>query len=1154
MKKKRLLLVFFATLLCCGSLLAQVRRTITGTVTDADGNPIPGASVTEKNSSNGVAANEQGRFTIIVAGNAILEVSAAGFEPSEQKTGSSNEVTIVLKSVERAEDEVVVTALGIKRSPRSLGYATQTVSGSDLTIAQAPSLGPALYGKIAGLNISQAGGGVEGGSSRVVVRGNTKLTTDNRALIVVDGVPINNDPIGSLPNKNSLGLAEGADVASYQDWGTGLNFINPEDIENLTVLKGPAAAALYGSRGANGVILVTRKKGNKRKGLGVDYSFSERFVNVYKDAYNFQNEYGSGFVSSLWTANNDNKFPVVDGKRRQISLDNGYSFKTGDYQTSAYGYFPYDHTNLFYNVFSFPSGLSWGPKFDNKPILWYDGVERPYSAQPDNWRAFYPNGSTSQHNVSLSGGGDVGTVRFSYTRDDNKANVLNSKFNTNTFNIGSSIKISEKLSTEITASYINHNRLNTPSIGSSYQAGVMYAMPRDYNPDVERMNDFMPDGSRRDVTNASKFPAGSPRYPYYSSYVGNAFWNIYKNNSQFVHNQLIGGVRITADLTNWLTLTGQGGIDYAGDETEARIYPTDPGGTVDGKYTVIKTKTQTRDFIGMARFHKENIAEKEINASFTAGGESVYVNNYGITSNTNGNFINPFMFNLQNGASPVSTSDDGGRKAYKINSLLGIFDISYKNYLFLQVTGRNDWASTLRKGNNSFFYPAASVSYVFTDGISAFKESSWLSYGKIGLNYAGTGSGTDPYVTNDLISGTGYNGVVAQTYALSLNDPNIMPQRTKQIELNLNLGFFNNRLNLELSGYSQKSDPQIITTALPISSGVNTIRINNGAVSNKGIEFTLSATPIARQDFSWKLTLNGTRSNTKILRLTEGIDNLTLGSYFGGSGVSQRVELYNSYGTIYGKDFARTESGDKIIDTVKGSDGAYMSYTVNGKTTYLTKWRLTTTEVPIGNSQPKLVGGLSNTLSYKNISLYFLTDFKLGGDTYFGTYGALMGNGLNQQSTVERNGGGLPYVYPDGTTDNSGMIMDGVFVKTDASGKIISTAANTNVVAAPWYYASTYSSWNHFGVPRSTVVFKNSWMKLREVNLSYEIPQRLIAKTKVFQRLRASLIGRDLFYFFTTVPKGVNPEGVNGIGNMQGIEYSAMPNTRSLGFSIKASF
>ena len=1143
--KKFYLMCLGILLLGCMATAAYAQKTVTGTVKDSSGETLPAVSIQVKNTQKSTSTNTDGKFSISVTEGNILVFRYVGYKPQEVTVAAStSNLDIVMEPSTNDLSEVVVTALGVKREKRALGYSAQTVAGKDITIAQAPTIAQGLMGKVAGLQIAQAGGGVEGGSSRIVVRGNTTLTGDNRALIIVDGVALNNDPVNNNRNNgSSVGGALGSDVSSFNDWGTGMNFINPEDIEDITVLKGPSAAALYGARGGNGVILITRKKGQNKKGLGVDYSFSTRRTNP-REILDFQNEYGSGLIGSMWTADQNKQFPVNGlGQRYQIGTYTG-TYASGDYRTGAYGFVPYNNPKQAWDYFSFPSGLSWGPRFDNQPILWYDGVMRPYSAQPDNWKAYFPNGYTNQHNVAISGGGDFGTARFSYTRDDNKANILNSDYQSNTFNLGSTLKVSKKLSAEVTASYVNYQRLNTPPVGAgNYLAGMAYAATRDYDPAVEMANNFAKNGNYRvDVTDKSNFPANSPAYPYYS-YMANSFWNIYRNNTSFNRNQLIGGIKINADLTDWFNVTAQGGVDNSNDNTEFRNYPTDVQGTV-GSYKESMARSLNRNISVIGRLHKDGLFGKEINGSFSAGVESYYRNDYAISNQTNGNFLKPFVFALNNGANTPTAAEEI-RFAKKINSAYGFLNLSYKNFLFLEATGRNDWSSTLSSNNNSYFYPSVNVSYIFSDGSKQKSLLPGLSFGKLKLSYAETGSDTDPYTIFNLLDVVNYNGQAAQSYSGTLQFPNVLPARSRQYEVGLNLGFLNNRINLDLSAYTMKSYNQILNTPLPLSSGYGTIKINNGSLGNRGIEFIINASVIKSKDFGWDVALNGASSRTKVLALANGLDELTLGTFFNDNGISQRVKVGEDYGTIYGKDYTY-KNGQKVVKRALDASGNVMTYTVNGQNYVAgTQWVLSDKEVPIGNSQPLLTGGISNTFRYKDFSLYVLTDAKIGGDTYFGSYAAAMGNGLLKETLKERNGGGLPLVYPDGTTANTGVNFGGVF----ADG-----TPNNDVVNYQWYYLGTYSAWNNLGVPRSAAVFKNSWMKLREVALTYKVPEKFLQKTKFIQNLSVSLVGRDLFYIFTTIPKGLNPEGVNGIGNVQGIEYSSMPRVRSFGFTVRSSF
>ncbi|MCD2423947.1 SusC/RagA family TonB-linked outer membrane protein [Niabella pedocola] len=1160
MKKKRLLLVFFATLLCCGSLLAQVRRTITGTVTDADGKPVPGATVTVKGTARAVVANENGMYSIEVQGNPELVVSSVGFVSKTLRVGADNDLPITLISqANDMADVVITTALGIKREARSLGYSAQTVKGSDLTIAQAPTIAQGLMGKVAGLQISQSGGGADGASSRIVIRGNTMLTGDNRAMIIVDGVPINNDPVNVNSNnggngKSVLGGAN-ADVSGNNDWGTGMNMINQEDIEDITVLKGPEAAALYGTRGANGVILITRKKGGNKPGLGVDYSFSYRTTDPY-ELLDYQNEYGQGGVASMTTADQSKWFPLnSNGQRMQVG--NGTN-AAGDYLKNSFGALPYTNAFDFYTYFSYPGSYSWGAKMDGQPIMNYDGVLRPYSAQPDNWKAFFPKGSVAQHNVAVSGGNDKATFRVSYTRNNTKPNMINSKMYSNTFNLGSTFKVSERVRGEVTSSYVNFYRLNAPQIGNAWQAAPTYSMARDFDPQLAFSQQFGPNGERIDVTNGGgKYPSSNvPAYPYNTGYLNNQYWNLLKNNNDFTRNQFLGSLKLMADLTSFLNITAQGGVDNSNDVSTFISYPTDVLGRAGGAYKETMAKNFTRDLTAYMRLHKEGFIHPDFNASLTMGGQTFYRSDYSVGNSTNGDFVKPFIFALNNGGgNPASAVPDEVKYAKKINSVYSLLNFSYKNLLFLEATGRNDWSSTLPLQYNSYFYPTVNMSYVFTDGFKRLKASlPWLSFGKLKVSYAETGSDTDPYSIYNLLESNTYNGVLASSLPSNVKSLDIKPARNKSFQVGLNLAFLQNRITLDVTSYWSKSFNQILNNPLPVSSGYSAITINTGSLGNNGIEVILNATPVKTNNFSWNIGINAANGRTKVLALQEGINELQLGSYFGTAGVFEKVKVGEYYGTIYGKDY-RYHNGEKIVKRATGPNGSPATFTVNGKTYYAgTLWELTSDVVPIGNSQPLVTGGITNTFRYKNFSLYVLTDAKIGGDTYFGSYEAGMGSGTLKGTLKERNGGGLPLVYPDGSTANTGVNFGGVFATYDVQGNVVSTTPNTDVVHYLWYYAGTYSAWNHIGIPRSEGVFKNSWMKLRELSLSYQVPSHIIKSTKVLQNLNLSVYGRDLFYIFTTIPKGLNPEGVNGIGNIQGIEYSSMPKTRSFGFTIRTAF
>lgn len=1131
-------------LFCLWAMTATAQNTVRGTVKSSTG-PIQGASVVVKGTSRATQTDAAGNFSISASSSETIVISAVGYANSEIKVGSQTNIQATLDESTDQLEGVTVTAFGIKREKRSLGYATQSVAGKDLTVAQAPTIAQGLLGKVAGLQISQAGGGADGGSSRVVVRGNTTFTGDNRALIIVDGVAINNDPINVNASAGGAGKsvlgAQGADVSGYNDWGTGMNFINPDDIEDITVLKGPSAAALYGARGANGVILVTRKKGSSRPGLGVDYTYSTRNTLAFS-MLDYQDEYGQGGVASMTSADQSKWFPK-NGAGQRMQIGNGTN-GAGNYVNNSHGPMPYANAYDFYTYFSYPGSYSWGPRMDGQPIMYYDGVQRPYSARPDNWKKFFPDGAVSSHNVSISGGSDKSTTRFSYTRQDTRPNMINSNMQSNVFNLGSSVKVTNKLSAEITASYVNMHRLNAPKIGADWQAAPTYSMARDYDPDLVLAQQFGPNGERIELQNIGS-TANTPAYSWNTGYLNNQFWNLYKNNADYTRNQLIGSVKLMADITDWLNVTAFGGVDNSNDVFTVKNTPTDVLGQANGLYSEASSKYLSRNLNAYVRLHKDGLFGKELNGSFTVGGESYYRNDYTISNSTSGNFVKPFIFALNNGVNNPSPAEET-KYAKKINSVYSFLNLSYKNMLFLEATARNDWSSTLPTANNHYFYPSVNVGYVFTDGIKGLKSSlPWMNFGKLKVSYAETGSDADPYYIHNLLESVVYNGQQAQSLPQTLKMEGLKPARSRSFELGLNVGLFNSRMNIDLTAYWMKSYNQILNNPLPASSGFNAISINTGSLGNKGIELVVSGNPIRQKDFSWDVSLSAAHSRTKVLALSDGITELNLGSYFGTSGISQRVKVGENYGTLYGRDFTYLD-GQKVVKRATGTNNLPLTYTAGGATYYAgTQWVLTPGEVAIGNSQPFMTGGISNTFRYKDFSLFVLADAKIGGDTYFGSYAAAMGSGLINETLKERNGGGLPYVYPDGTTGNVGVNFGGVFADK---------TPNTDVVHYLWYYAGTYSAWNHVGRPTSASVFENSWMKLREVALTYKVPAELVRKTKIFQGLSLSVIGRDLFYIFTTIPKGLNPEGVNGIGNIQGIEYASMPRVRSFGVSLKASF
>ncbi len=1105
-------------------------QTITGKVT-SKGEVLPGVSVVVKGRTAGTITDSEGKFSLSVPDlQSTLVVSFIGYTTQNVPVAGRSVVDVELEEDTKQLNEVVVTALGIRREAKSIGYSAQKIASKDLVKASPPDIASGLMGKSAGLNIS-ASNGVQGGSQRIVIRGNNSILGSNQPLIVIDGIQVQNDPVGGTQGKSS-------DVTSPKDWGSFLNFVNSDEVEDITVLKGANAAALYGARGANGVILITSKKGGKREGFGLDYNFSSLSTTAYR-FQDVQNEYGYGAASALWSATQP--FPTTASG--ELRYPGNYPWDAQDVNNNyrSGGAIPGGYSS--WDLFSwYGPAASWGHKLDGTELIWWDGVKRKWEPQPDNRKAYFNTGNTTTHNLSFSGGGDYGTIRVGLTRLDNKAIIKNSNYDQTNINLGSSLTISKKVKAEITTSYTNYNRLNTPESANDngWANFMIHGMSRDYIP-LEFDSYKLADGSKNFFDQTSPFRY----YPYNNNSFKDMFWKLFENNQQLTRNQLLGSLRLSADITPWLNLAGRASLNNAVTTIESKNTPTDVAG-VQGSYGFESINNQDLNFEAFTTLHKNGLFGSGINGSLLIGNSALRTRSHGINTLNNGPFDVPFKYYLNNTLDKTKISHSESRYDLNLNSLFGILDLSYNDYLFLQLTGRNDWSSTLPIATSSYFFPSGSLSFVFTEAIDAFKNQNVLSYGKLKLSLAQSANGTNPYMTQytyntttitNTINGdaaTSFGGVPVRSLQTTLPPAGLLqPQRNKSFEVGAELGFLGGKLSTEFTFYQTRATSQILSSSLATSSGAKAVTFNTGELSNKGFEFIVRATPIQSASFRWDIALNGAHNQNKVISLAEGIDRYPLADLWGTNGALMYVRAGENYGTIYGYDYTYL-NGKKVVKRVLDqSTGAVVG------TQYVT----TDDPVAIGNTTPKLTGGLSNTLKYKNFSLYFLVDFKLGGDIYSADYGAAIGHGLSPSTLKERNGGGLPYTYPDGSIANHGVILEGVF----ANGE-----ENKDVVHYMYKYAGAYAGWSNVKMPRSELVLENSWAKLRELNLTYSIPSALVKKTKIFQGLDVSFVGRNLFYLFTTLPDNLNPEAINGIGNAYGFQWAQFPGTRDLGVSLKA--
>ena len=1105
---KKILLTITAMMIIVFGVVAQ-ERTVSGIITSSEDNMgLPGVSIIIKGTLTGTVTEMEGEYSLSgVVDTDTLLISYIGYEPQEFVVGQQKVINIVMEVSVNQLGEVIVTALGVKRQQREIGYSTQKIDVDIVAQSNTPNVLDAIAGRSAGVNISQ-GDGVDGGSTRITIRGNNNLSGNNQPLIVVDNVPMENPP--GLEN-----------IGRGTDWGNAIGDINPLDIEDYTVLKGGAASALYGSRGANGVILITTKRGKEKKGIGVTYNFSHKIIQPYRFR-EVQNKYGHGGPISLTPAS----FPMNGDTLLYpgiYSTDNLILNQEGETSSSSaeFGYYG--------------SAVSWGPKMEGQKVQWWDGEMRDYSPQPNNYESAFHNGYTQTHNISASGGSDRGSMRVSITRQDHEAIIDNSNYDRTTINLGTNLKISDKVRADISLSYINYNRLNSPILGeegNSFSKGYLYSWPRSYQ-GIDRENYANEDGSRNPQEG----------YPFY--YVNpHLWWNYYNNNTTQQRDKYLGALTLTYDITSWLNLLGRVGRDFTLEQFETRNKPTDVIGLKEGYYGKSLTRTYSDIFEAFLTAEKENIFNSKINVKLMVGtsrwdydyywmkghsGTWYYPNmymfgNFTETTYTTDEFGNTIIDRPGDLASKMVTQDTLNRE--RNNSVFSFLNLSYDNYLFVELTGRNDWSSTLPQGDNSYFYPSVSVSFIASEAFSFENRLPWMNFVKLRGGIAQTATDAEPYQL-DFYYRTGFfGGQQTSSFPNTIPPYNLTPQRVNAYEAGLNLGFFQNRIDFDFTYYYTYSYSQILPgLPIPQSSGASAITINEGVLTNEGVEIVLNAVPIQTPNLVFKTGINISRNRNHIVSLGEYADVYPLADIWGLNGPAMSLREGDEFGTIYGYDYVYHENGQPIVN----DEG--------------TKYLITDTRVPIGNASPHFMGGWYTELYYKGFRLGTLIDTKWGGDIYAGSYVINLQTGQSPETLVEREGGGLPYTDPDGNTRNIGVILEGVH--EDGS-------PNDNVVHYYYKYMPNAGGWGK--IISTPGIVENTWVKMREISLSYSVPYNLIRKTKVFQELRLSVVGRNLFYIYTTLPDKINPEGIMGSGNAQGFEWASMPSSRSITFGITASF
>lgn len=1016
--------------------------TVSGKITDAaNGMSLPGASVIVKGVPNGGASTDfDGNFTIKVPSKtATLVVSFIGYATKEVALNGASSIAISLSEDAQALDEVVVTALGIKREKKAITYSAQNVNVDEISQARSLNVANSLSGKVAGLNFSTTSNGV-GSSSRITLRGNRSLTGDNQPMYVVDGVPLSNGSSNGNPNADTGGTTQ----------PDGISNLNPDDIASITVLKGPSAAALYGTRASNGVIVITTKSGSGSTGTKISVSSNFMASSAY-NLLDLQNEYGQGSQG----------------------------------------------------IYSPSSDSSWGAKLDGSQVSAWQLVRNPnysgpattsYSAQPNNVSNFFKTGYNMANTLSISSGTEKVQGYFSYTNTQAEGIVAGNALKRHNANLRLTAKLTDKLSMDVKANYIlqgidNLLRTGEESIGSS-----AYLLPRSLSYNSYKDFEYV-DAAGQLQQNYFQDAVGAPG--------GNPFWSAQRNDARDdQRNRFIGMASLKYQFTDAFSLQVRSGLDQTTNRSVSNKYATIAFNGNLGAYNESYELVKELNSDVLLTYNKK--LSDDFSLILNGGANMLRQSSSSLSSG--GRLSRRNYFSLGNVQTVGSTSTYSERH---VNSIYASSQLGYKNYLFLDLTARNDWSSTLNPDNWSFFYPSVGLSAVISDMVEL---PEFISFAKVRGSYAQVGKDPDPYQTNPTYSFYGANGGFVTSSTLKRN-PDLKPEISSSSEFGADFRFFKKRLGLEFTWFKTKTSDQIFYIDTPSTSGFSQAIVNGGDIENKGIELVLTATPIETENFSWDVTANYASYKSKVLEISGDREELVLGS---GRLVTSKITKGSEYGDLYIRGFNRTSSGEIIVGT-------------NGLPEYTNGF-----DVRAGNFNPDWTAGLKNNFKYKDFNLSFLVDFRIGGEVISYTQARQAGLGVSGLTLAGRE---------------NGIVVDGVVATRDGSGNIISTTPNTTSVSAETYWSSVATR-----DPRSAepFVYDATNIRLREVVFGYSMPKRML-KNSAFASIDFSLVGRNLF-FFVNKAKYFDPEQGVGTGNLQGVESFNLPSTKDYGVNVKFGF
>jgi TonB-linked SusC/RagA family outer membrane protein len=1064
--KKALMLCFFLVSVLLQQATAQ-SRAVTGTVTDqASGQGLPGVAVIVKGTTVGTTTGVDGEYSINVPdANSTLVFRFIGYSTVERPVGDASTIDVNLATDAEQLSEVVVTALGIAREERAIGYSSQTIGGEALSQVRETNVVNSLSGRIAGVQVGNNSGAM-GGSARVTMRGVSSITGNNNALFVVDGVPIENS------NTNTTDQQRGA--GGY-DYGSAVQDINPNDIAEVTVLKGAAATALYGSRGSNGVIVITTKKGSRKNGIGVTYTLGLTLDRV-SVLPKYQNRYGGGYeFDKVYYNENPEAFP--EGRQGAYDDNDGL----GSYDL----------------VPNYGVDESWGPKFEGqqyRPYWSWDkdlgnprfGELATWEAQPDNIRDFFETGKTLSNSIAVDGSNDKGTFRLSYSNLDQTSILPNSSLERHNLSFNGGYNVTDRLNVAASVNYVTHEAVGRP--GTGYDGSNVLQQftqwgQRQINNDIQE-NYMLPDGTQL-TWNRKSWDNPAPKYS------NNPYWVRYKNYQSDSRDRVFGNVSAKYKFTDFLSADVQVSNDSYAEVQEERIAI---GSQEIPDYTLTQYNFMETNIQGLINFNNDLSENFSLNA-FVGG--NIMKRNRDLFEGSTVDGLSSNVFNL--GASIGRPAIRDTKTEKQINSLFASASLGFRDILYLDLSARNDWSSTLPVDNNSYFYPAASLSWVFQDLL----DVSWLNLAKVRAAVAQVGNDTDPYntiLTYQLNQPFGSSSRVSVPNTLPNSE--LKPEITSEYEFGTEWRVLNDRLGINASYYNRQTRDQILPLSQSAATGYTFRYINAGRVDNKGFEVNLFGTPVRTSDFSWDVNVNWAKNENKIVELTEEQKTLIITN----APFAVRLEAREgeSFGSIVGYDYLYDDDGNKVVL----ANGAYAR---------------SAEQKVIGSILPDFTGGVTNTLNYKGISLSALVDFQKGGDFFsttqmFGRYSGML------EETAE------------GDIREEGVIVPGV-KQSDGTPNDVSMEASSH-----FFYNGGYRI-------NAADIVDASYVYLREASLGYSLPTSLIGRTP-FNSVRLAFVGRNL-WLIDSNSEHVDPSNItNSITNVQGIEGGALPSVRSYGFTL----